>query len=65
MKLPNPESAIIEPTKLIQYLLNTEHRRGGHKAYVLLGFGYRGDSWQQLEADIRRFHLHAEAKIER
>ena len=32
MKLPNPERAVIEPAKLIQYLLNTEHKRGGHKA---------------------------------
>lgn len=65
MKLPNSERAVIEPTKLIQYLLNTEHKRGGHKARVLLDFGYHIDSWQQLQSDIRRLHLLAEVEIVR
>ena len=65
MKLPNPGHAVIEPSKLVQYLLNTEHKRGGHKAWVLLDFGYHVDSWQQLQADIRRFHLLAEVEVVR
>jgi hypothetical protein len=40
MKLPNLEHAVIAPDKLIQYLLNLEHKRGGHKARVLKDFGY-------------------------
>jgi len=65
MKLPNPERAVIEPAKLIQYLLNTEHKRGGHKARVLLDFGYHIDFWQQLQADLRWFHLQAEVEVVR
>jgi hypothetical protein len=65
MKLPNPERAVIAPEKLVQYLLNTEHRRGGHKARVLLNFGYHVDSWQQLHTDILRFHLHADVEVMR
>ena len=65
MKLPNPERAVIAPDKLVQYLLNTEHKRGGHKARVLLDFGYHFDNWQQLQSDLRRFHLPVDVEVER
>jgi hypothetical protein len=57
MKIPNSDLAIIEPSKLTEYLLNIEHKRGGAKAKLLIQFGYSIDNWQQLEIDIRRFHL--------
>lgn len=63
MKLPNRDRAVIAPEKLVQYLLNTEHRRGGPKARVLAHFGYRADNWHQLESDIRRFHLDQEVEV--
>ncbi len=65
MKLPNPEHAVIAPDKLVHYLLNTEHTRGKHKARLLLDFGYDVDNWQQLHADILRFHLHADIEVMR
>ena len=65
MKLPNPERAVIAPEKLVQYLLNTEHKRGGHKARVLGEFGYDAVLWQQLQTDIQRFHLNADVEIMR
>lgn len=34
MKLPNPESAVVDERKLEEYLLNPEHPRGKHKARV-------------------------------
>lgn len=60
MKLPNRERAVIASSKLTQYLLNIEHRRGGPKARLLEQFGYSIDNWQQLEADIRQYHLCAD-----
>ncbi len=63
MKVPNNDRAIIEPSKLIEYLLNTEHKRGGTKAKLLIQFGYSLENWQQLEADIRRFHLVVDANV--
>lgn len=63
MKVPNCDCAIIEPSKLIEYLLNTEHKRGGAKAKLLIQFGYSLENWQQLEADIRRFHLVVDANV--
>ncbi len=57
LKIPNSDIAVIESSKLSEYLLNIEHQRGGTKAKLLLQFGYSPDNWQQLEADIRKFHL--------
>lgn len=57
MKIPNSDRAVIDPSKLTEYLLNTEHKRGGSKAKLLIKFGYSIENWQQLETDIRRFHL--------
>ena len=60
MKIPNADRAIIAPDKLRDYLLNTEHRRGGSKARLLLSMGYRTEDWPRLEADLRLQHLGAE-----
>ncbi|WP_310416257.1 DUF6883 domain-containing protein [Chamaesiphon sp. OTE_8_metabat_110] len=57
MKIPNSDRAVIEASKLTEYLLNTEHKRVGAKAKLLIQFGYSIENWQQLETDIRRFHL--------
>jgi hypothetical protein len=65
MKLPNSERAVIASEKLVDYLLNTEHKRGGAKARLLTQFGYRAENWQQLEADIRLYHCNAEVDVER
>lgn len=60
MKLLNRERAAIAPSKLTQYLLNVQHKRGSTKARSLVRFGYSVSNWQQLEADIRRYHLDAD-----
>jgi len=57
MKIPNADRAIIAPEKLRDYLLNPLHRRGGTKAKLLIGLGYRGRDWQRLEDDLRQQHL--------
>ncbi len=62
MKLPNPEKAVIAREKIIDYLLNTKHIRGGTKARLLVQFGYRADKWQQLEFDIRRYLVNADVE---
>jgi len=63
VKLPKREFAVIEPEKLTAYLLNLNHRRGGAKARLLLRFGYSLKDWQQLEADIRQYHLAADVTV--
>ena len=63
MKIPNSDIAVIEPSKLTDYLLNTEHKRGGSKAKLLIQFGYSPNNWQQLEEDIRKFHLTVDVNV--
>ena len=60
MKLPNAEGAIISYEKIVLYLLNTAHRRGGSKARLLLSFGYTVQNWQRLVDDLRAYHLTAD-----
>ena len=57
MKVPNADRAIIAAEKLTGYLLNVSHKRGGSKARLLSSLGYRDDSPQTLEADLRTQHL--------
>jgi uncharacterized protein DUF6883 len=57
VKLPGAETAVIELNKLVLYLLNTDHRRGGSKARLLQLMGYSTANWQQLETDVRNQHL--------
>ena len=64
MKIPHADQAIIAQEKLCEYLLNPAHRRGGSKAKMLLSIGYRVKLWQQLEADLRAYHLTAEVESE-
>lgn len=63
MKIPNSDRAVIEPSKLTEYLLNIEHKHGGAKARLLLQCGYSPDNWQQLEIDIRKFHLTVDVNL--
>jgi hypothetical protein len=58
--IPNSDNAVISIEKLRDYLLNSEHRRGGHKAKLLLAFGYRTDNPERLDQDLRAQHLTAE-----
>ena len=53
MQLPNRALAVIAQEKLIDYLLNTRHKRGGTKARRLARFGYTVQNWIRFEADIR------------
>jgi hypothetical protein len=57
MTVPNADHAIIAAEKLTGYLLNVSHKRGGPKARLLLGFGYRSDNPQALESALRAQHL--------
>ena len=60
MKLPNADKAIIDREKVVDYLLNVSHRRGGSKARLFNSLGYNAAQWQQLVDDIRTQHLIAD-----
>jgi hypothetical protein len=46
--LPNHAAAYVEDAKLIDYLLNAAHPRGGDKAYVFLRYGFSLDRPEEL-----------------
>ncbi|MBS4028867.1 MAG: hypothetical protein KGZ58_09530 [Ignavibacteriales bacterium] len=57
MKLPNRENAIIDSDKIVKYLLNISHKRGGSKARLLMEYGYSISLWNDVASDIREYHL--------
>ena len=65
MKLPNAENAIVEVSKLVEYLLNSSHRRGASKAKLLHSLGYNASDYQRLIEDLRLQHLTSDVIDER
>jgi hypothetical protein len=57
MRIPNADQALIQAQKIVSYLLNVDHQRGGSKAVLLLQFGYTAMRWERLADDLRRDHL--------
>lgn len=49
MRLPNPERALVDITKLTEYCLNPKHEDGKHKAKVFaaLGLTRKDGDWLQ------------------
>ena len=54
---------MLSPKKLRDYLLNSEHRRGGAKARLLISLGYHRESWQRLDEDLRAQHLPVDVAV--
>jgi hypothetical protein len=57
MKIPNADRTIVDSDKLVHYLLDVDHPQGGPKARLLVSLGYSIAQCQQLEHDLRRWHL--------
>ena len=62
MKIPNADRAIVEATKLRDYLLSPSHPVGRFKAPFFTALGYSQDQWPRLEADLRAQHLLQDAE---
>jgi hypothetical protein len=62
-RLPNADKARIDPRKLRDYVLNTEHSLGRYKAAFFAQMGYTAADWQILERDIREQHLPQPARL--
>lgn len=52
MKLPNHDSALIDPAKVRDYLLSPEHPVGRFKATFFAAIGYKRGDWQKLSSDL-------------
>jgi hypothetical protein len=53
MRLPSPETAVIDERKLRDYLLSASHPVGRFKAAFFESLGYGADQWELLERDLR------------
>ena len=63
MQLPSAALAIIEPSKLQDYLLSSFHPLGRFKAAFFISLGYAHERWQDLDRDIREQHLTLDAEL--
>ena len=54
MKLPNVHLAVVEPEKIVDYILNPAHPDNGGKAAFFLGLGFRRNEWAPLAAALRK-----------
>lgn len=50
MKLPNANKAIVEPEKIVDYLLNRAHPDNSGKAEFFEALGFRRKEWKTLAA---------------
>lgn len=50
--LPNAASAIVEPSKVRDYLLSPSHPVGRFKAAVFTALGYSQEDWPRLHEDL-------------
>ncbi len=48
MNLPNADIAHIDQTKIVDYLLDPEHREGVGKARFFVRFGFTVNAWELL-----------------
>ncbi len=53
MKLPNCENVIVDPAKVLDYLLNPKHPCGAGKARFFSEFGFCIERWKQLAEALR------------
>ena len=52
MELPNAARAVVDPSKVRDYLLSETHPVGRFKAAVFMALGYRSARWEILRADL-------------
>ena len=50
--LPNASNAIVEASKVRDYLLSRSHPIGRFKAVVFLALGYAHTDWERLKKDL-------------
>ena len=65
MKLPNPDKAVVERGKIVDYLLNPRHPYGASKARFFAEFGFRADEWEQLAEALREHGRRHEVALAR
>ena len=65
MHLPGADRAVVEPTKVRDYLLSREHPVGRFKARVFASAGYGAAQWEVLQRDLQVVALSEDATLVR
>ncbi len=55
--LPDADQLIVEKTKVVGYLLASDHPEGGAKANFFLKRGFTPDAWQQMADALKKHGL--------
>jgi hypothetical protein len=63
VRLPNAEQAVIDPRKLRDYALSSEHSVGRFKAVFFSSLGFSSTNWGALDHEIRRLAIEGTAEI--
>jgi hypothetical protein len=53
MKLPNAKRAIVDESKVVDYLLSAHHPDGRSKAMFFTAFGFRAQRWETFARALR------------
>lgn len=63
MRLGNADQAIIDPRKVRDYLLSSEHPLGRYKAHFFTSLGFAREEWQALRDQLQSIALQEEAEV--
>lgn len=55
MEIPGADRAIVDPAKVRDYLLSSEHRVGSAKARFFAQLGFDGQNWAVLQEQLYGF----------
>jgi hypothetical protein len=64
VRLPNADRAIVEPAKVRDYLLSSEHPVGRAKARFFAALGFTRDNWPELQAALLVHAAAGEAELD-
>ena len=59
MKLPNASLALVERSKITEYLLNREHPDNGGKADFFIALGFHPNDWEVLATALRKLAMNS------
>lgn len=62
MRMPGADDAIVDPFKVLHYLLSSVHETGRHKARFFATLGYTRTNWTTFTAELRSHALSEHAQ---
>lgn len=54
IRLPQPDALRVDREKIVDYLLNPDHKDGASKAKFFTAFGFATDAWEVMAESLRQ-----------